>query len=363
MHILECENTGKIRGIDNNDKIMWMEVQANGLVPYVLLPTIPFKTQVKKFFEKYQITDTLSLLDNIEKVIEELSIYYHVTTETIKTRMIDIGYPEAASAFNYIDGVHIKPFTYTKRAIDENKVYSIEAHEIKYIMVENKKLMERIKKGYYLYIDSHLVFNHPKYITKLDNGYLTLSDYAKENMDECCVSFEIKYENKKLYYQEHYLIYYLNKNIKVPYEQKIVFHDGYENSIDDEAKNKYYLDAIKEQQEIYNQLTPNFIECLKLIKKWRKVSNEWIANKMFVNEKTVERILSGSSTPSYHTLCLFLLVLKTPYIISNYIENIAPKGFDSRKEEHWYLRQLLMVNNGMEIEQIRKEAKKLKLDL
>lgn len=159
------------------------------------------------------------------------------------------------------------------------------------------------------------------------------------------------------------MIYYLNKNIKVPYEQKVVFHNGYENCINDDTKNKYYMEAIKEQQEIYNKLTTNFTECLKILKKWRKVTNEWIANKMHLSEKTVERILSGETEPNYQKLCSFLLVLKIPYSISKHIESIAPKGFDSCNEEHWYLRQLLMVNYGMEMEQIREEAKKFNICL
>lgn len=114
-------------------------------------------------------------------------------------------------------------------------------------MVNNKKLMERVEKGYYLYIDSHLIFHHPKYITKLDNGFLILSDYARENMDECSVSFNIELINKKTIFEEPYLINYVNKNINVQFEQKIVFHNGFENSRNEEAKNKYYLDAIKEQ--------------------------------------------------------------------------------------------------------------------
>lgn len=193
LHILECEKSGKIKGIDNNDKIMWMEVQANGLAPYILLPTIPFKNKVKKTLEKYNITDTISLLNNIETVIDELARYYNVTKEVIKIRMIDIGYPEAASAYNFVDGVYVNPFAYSKKAIEGKIVYTIEAKEIKHIMVINKKLSDRIEKGYYLYIDSHLVFNHPKYIKKLNNGYLTLSEYARENIEECCLSFNIEY--------------------------------------------------------------------------------------------------------------------------------------------------------------------------
>lgn len=81
--------------------------------------------------DKYEISNTSTLLNNIENVIVELSIYYSVKKDTVKTRMIDIGYPKAASAFSYINGNHIRPFVYTKCDIDEKKVYSIEACELK----------------------------------------------------------------------------------------------------------------------------------------------------------------------------------------------------------------------------------------
>ena len=209
LQLLQCEVKGGIRGISTDSKSIWMEIQANGIAPYLLLPTKTFKSKVIDVLNYYEIKNDLDLLSNIESVIKELASYYKVTTDAIRRRMIDIGYEEAAGSFNYVDGSYVKPYRYPKHALLEQKVYSIQASELKFILTSNRELDRLVKDGHYLYVDSHLVANFPKYLVKNENGLITLSDYARENIDECCVSFKVEYENRETVLKDFYSICYL----------------------------------------------------------------------------------------------------------------------------------------------------------
>lgn len=48
--------------------------------------------------------------------------------------------------------------------------------------------MQRLSTGLYIYAENHFCLNLPKYI-KWDATTATLTDYAREHKDECCLSF------------------------------------------------------------------------------------------------------------------------------------------------------------------------------
>ena len=111
---------------------MWMEVQANGIAPYLLIPTESFTQKVKELTDKYQCQNNTDLLNKITFIIDELAEHYGVTRDAIRKRLTDIGYEEASGAFNFVDGQYIRPYRYPKQALKDLKVYSIPAEELKF---------------------------------------------------------------------------------------------------------------------------------------------------------------------------------------------------------------------------------------
>lgn len=362
LKIIECEVNGGIKGINTGAREMWMEVQANGIAPYLLIPTESFTQKVKELTDKYQCQNNTDLLNKITFIIDELAEHYGVTRDAIRKRLTDIGYEEASGAFNFVDGQYIRPYRYPKQALKDLKVYSIPAEELKFLMMSSIKLRESIKSGHYIYVESHLVLNHPKYIEKNLLGHLQLTDYARENIDECCIAFRIEYKNKNIILNDYYAICYLNHNIKTEFEYGIVFKNDYENA-DEKIKNEVYKKALNEEQELFLVMNQSFTDCLKKVKKWRGVSYQWIADKIRMDVRTIERTFNGLTEPTIKTLCAILLALKTPYKISEHIINLSPNQFNFQIEEHWNLNQLLMVNNKMEMGQIFSEAEKLNIHL
>lgn len=59
-------------------------------------------------------------------------------------------------------------------------------------------------------------------------------------------------------------------------------------------------------------MNQSFTDCLKKVKEWRGVSYQWIADKIRMDVRTIERTFNGLTEPTIKTLCAILLALKTP---------------------------------------------------
>ncbi|HOD79129.1 MAG TPA: hypothetical protein PKI10_12775, partial [Syntrophorhabdus sp.] len=58
----------------------------------------------------------------------------------------------------------------------------------------------------YIFIDSHLCINHPKYIEYGDDGTAGLTDYARYHMEECCLVFDLSIQKSSNSYGKQYFI-------------------------------------------------------------------------------------------------------------------------------------------------------------
>ena len=55
----------------------------------------------------------------------------------------------------------------------------------------NPALREKVQSGRYLFVDSHICMNNPKYIAADHAGNLCLTQYARHHIDECCLLFDL----------------------------------------------------------------------------------------------------------------------------------------------------------------------------
>ena len=164
---IKCKVVGGIEG-PNNDDTKWMEWQANALAPRIQMPLTMFKQKASELTRKYRDElDVSELCEVMPFVIEELSTFFVVSRTAAKLRMIDAGYEEAAGTFIYIDGHYVKPYAYKKGAIKYNQTYSIPAQDAAIQSITNPKLRDAC---HYIYIDSHFVLNHLKYVVSDEKG-------------------------------------------------------------------------------------------------------------------------------------------------------------------------------------------------
>jgi len=144
-----------------------MESQANALAPRIQMPLSWFKIKAAELVRKYRKEfKTHELVDIMEPVIRELSVFYDVSICAAKIRMVDAGYEDAVGIFTYIDGHYVTPHKFKKGSITRNQTFSLGLKDAMIESVSSPKLRADLELGKYQFIDSHFVFNSSKYIKK-----------------------------------------------------------------------------------------------------------------------------------------------------------------------------------------------------
>ena len=58
----------------------------------------------------------------------------------------------------------------------------------------NSKFKDLMNTERFVYVDSHFCLNDEKYVVMVDLGIYQMTDYAYEHMDECCLTFDVRYQ-------------------------------------------------------------------------------------------------------------------------------------------------------------------------
>lgn len=330
---IKCQVVGGIKDGERN-ATDWMEWQANALAPRIQMPLGMFKTKAFELIKEYrQKLNTDEIIDVMEPVIEELAIFFCVSRLAAKIRMIDAGYEEAVGTFTYIDDRYIKPHRFKEGALERNQTFSIGVEDAAIQSLTNQTLISLIKDGSYQYVDAHFVLNHPKYVTRNLFGETALTDYARTHMDECCLIFDLSVRAgaKERYYTECFL----NRDESSTISFDIVYGEGYQHA-PQEKKVQLLDNVLKENARIYRELPNDYTTCLKIVREWRDVTFEELAERTLINERTIRRIINGESQGSLESLILICLGLHLPPEISNHIIEKSPFSLNYSNEDHIY---------------------------
>jgi hypothetical protein len=329
---IKCQVVGGIKDGERSSTD-WMEWQANSLAPRIQMPLSSFKTQafkvIKQFKKELGTTETI---DVIQPAIEELATFFCVSRLAAKIRMIDAGYEEAAGAFLYIDGRYVQPHSFKKGILEKNQTFSIPAVDAAIQSITNPE----IKEGNYIYVDSHFVLNHPKYVTENLLGEISLTRYALTHMDECCLIFDLTIKSdgvKERYYTECYL----NRDQGSPLEFNFTYNDGYQHASPEKQKN-LIKEHVLEEQRMFKKLPIDYLTCLEMVKDWRGLTYKELEEKTLINERTLRGIINGDKNRgSIESLVAICLALKLPYKISNHIIQNSPYSLKVHDDNHmWY---------------------------
>ena len=331
---IKCQVVGGIKD-NTRDATDWMEWQANALAPKIQMPLAMFKTKAFNFIKQFRSElGTSELIDVMEPVIDALATFFSVSRTAAKIRMIDAGYEEAIGTFTYIDGRYVKPHRFKKGTLERNQTFSIGAEDAAIQSITNPEMAALVRDGSYIYVDSHFVLNHPKYITQDIFGQTVLTDYARTHMDECCLVFElsVKSEYKERYYTECFL----NRDKTSNIDFDIKYCNGFEYAAP-EKKAQLLAETIAEEMRIYNELPNSYTSSLKIVRKWRKVTYNELAEEIMVNERTIRRIVNGEEPGSINSIVLICLGLHLPPKISNHIISNSPFSLNFNNNSHiWY---------------------------
>jgi len=316
--LISCRVNESRRNKKTWTPIDWMEWQANGIAPRILMPASTTRLKIEELLEKNRkILPDAKYTDLLESVMFELAAFFQVSNISAKIRMIDLGYEEAIGVHTYVNDGFISNYAFQQGALKRNQTFVISTIDACREYVINPEFRKYIDSGRYLYVEGHFCINDTKYVRETEDGSSELTDYAKEHIDECCLIFDIRFEDNKKYAANQYIQDIMYRDLA---EEQITYfsfnkaeHNG---TIDERAAN---LDCVREDLkwtiEIMRELPADFGETLVYLMKKRGVSERVLADRTMLNEKDIQRLRNRGTRPKLNKLVAVCIGLNlTPQI-------------------------------------------------
>lgn len=316
--------------------ICWAEWQANSLATRIMMPkeyfinTLSIQCYLAK---KYQADN------DIENILEiglcKTAKAFGVSKFDAKVRAIQLGIVEAEGTMLYQNNEHLPSISFNRNSLKKNQTYIIYEQDLKSILENDYRLAYMLVQQRYLIIGNVIVMNDPLYVkSHSNNKYFTLTKYAREHADECCLTFERHYESNDDFDYEFYGQCYLSSKTSKSLETIRPTQQLAEDSSNNAEKEvnqicaKLHYNA-KEENEIYNRLPNSFLETLinhmenmynkkssiskSLVNKSlndnsmrrKSISQKELSERSGISEKTIGKILNPVKeySPGLRTVC------------------------------------------------------------
>lgn len=286
----------------------WMEIQANGIAPFLALPKEVFKTKAARVVKTY-VTDDLSDRDRLfgmKRAILALAELFGVTKHSIKRRLLADGYREAHGIFNYIDGKCIPPYSFKRGSLEEDETFCISFKDLVKLHGNGSLTMATLDKDF-VFVENHLVINKEKYIESV-NGELQLTDYGRTHAHECCLKFIVRAKKKS---SNNISLAYLNRDINkdLAYDIRV---SGNTSTLKDDKFPSKMKKFQKDKKEVLSAIRDmDFKEALNYLFDFMDLSPKEVAIDSGLSDNTIRRYLRGEAKPdkkAFVALCLALQI-------------------------------------------------------
>ncbi len=295
------------------DSYDWIEWQANAIAPRILMPKTTTKQMIDKLF--YEINENepnLSRHEVLERVICELADFFEVSKLAAKIRMLDLGYEEVMGITVYVDNHYVSNHSFRGGSLPKNKTFTISAKDSLFLYLKNKTFRDLVEEKRFVFVDNHYCINDSKYITKDSFGNTCLTQYSLNNMDECCLIFDLKSDNNEQYGAEFYKKCILFKSA---ISSKIIEVDF---DIEDEKNKRIVANAANDFREtsrdyltIMKSLPNTLDETLSYHMERKNCTNEQLEEYSLISARTISRIRSGAiQNPTIKTLVALCIGLQ-----------------------------------------------------
>ena len=325
---IKCMVTGESKGSSDRSAADWMEWQANSLTPCIQMPLGPFKVKAEEYIRFFlHKMNTFHIVDIMEPVIDALATFFVVSRQAAKIRMVDVGYEEAIGAFTYIDGRYVKPHAFKKGSLQKNQTYCISASDAQVIEFSDILLSSQSQKGSYVYVDSHMCLNDPKYVFVDEYNSVKMTDYARLHINECCLAFTLSVKNFNKCGEEFYKECVLCRDVN----SDIVFQTTFAkaDSADVMSKANAIIARETEIQRVLESFPSKFGEALIYLMDWSEITVEKLAEKALISTKMLQRMRNDPSYPkNIDSVVAVCIGMNLPPELSNAL--ISKSGYSLR---------------------------------
>ena len=290
--IIQCSIGSNAKDSEKWKAMDWMEWQANGVAPHILMPTNTAKIKISELVEKYHIHFDGTDGYQIEEMISELADFYGLSKQAVKMRIREMGFAKVDGAFTYVNGQYVTPFSFDASALTDNQSFTISSADLFKAYCLNKDFRKAIDTGKFVYVEGHVCLDDEKYIIHSE-GRVKLTQHALSHMDECCLVFDKGYSYQSKYQGQKY---YVQMMYKTPSQVA-----AQEYSFEMNAHNRTLLSQIQRASRSADamRLYPGaFSETLVQLMKEKKLSNKKLADASLVGERTIQRLRNEEEYPT-----------------------------------------------------------------
>ena len=278
------------------DCIRWMETQANSIARHIQMPRDETTDFIIDFIDRY---DEEMNFDDYRELIDMVKNRFGVSRYAAKKRIIELGWTEVRGVYTYCTTGYVDDHEIESR-LPADQTYTLPLRCIAQIFGESKEFATLASSRRYIYIDGHMCRNDEKYVIKEYGVAFGLTEYAKQNMSECCISF------KQIYGKQEYSYTYgeLNKE-----DLRIIV----EHTLDSEQKKKLRLamdERKSEGQKLGNKATTNPLgEAVKFHMKRCGVTSDILSDRSGLGIATITKLRNGKKV-KLETILAFSVALE-----------------------------------------------------
>lgn len=332
---IKCEVVGGIRNTEAKCATDWMEQQANVLSPKIMMPLDSFKKKASSLVKYYRKQmETFELVDVMEPVIKELSVFYGVSVCAAKIRMVEAGYEEAIGVLTYIDGHYVRPHYFRKGSITLKQTYTVSIIDVAIERAVNSEFQSRLEQGNYVFVENHVCFNSAKYVEHDIVGNLRLTEYGRLHIDECCLFFDIQVKSVNKYSEAFYTECALYRDA----DSKVTFEAHYASGNQSHEKQRAELAAFQEDVlGLIKSLPGSFAGAMDKVMDWSDMTEEEIAEGCELDVRTIQRIRNDDNqNPSVETIIQLCVAMRLPPQVSRILISKGGYSFKSNNKDFIY---------------------------
>ncbi|NMC34256.1 MAG: hypothetical protein GYA36_17645 [Veillonellaceae bacterium] len=354
---LTCEVTEHVGQKDTGleGALQWIEWQANALTPRILLPANTTRKKLNEILLRLHIENPeRTESDIMEEAIQELADFFAVSRFAAKLRAIELGFSQAQGVWNYVSGKYLPSFSFKATALKKDESYIIDTRNACFEACFDDDAKAVLSKGDFIYVDFMFCINDEKYVMETDDGGCTLTSYARQHVDECCLKFKQKFKVNSAHGDAFYTQCSLCKDVNAAAYCECSYIDDEDNQ--DVEKRAAELKKLREEgiriMKILRDLPMSFSGTLDAhmnrLKKedGKKMTNLELSLRTGLSDRYIQDLRKEEKNASYETVCAICIGLHLHPKFSN--DLIRKSRNDYPLNEEGYFGQFLIEHHYME---------------
>ncbi len=325
----------------------WMEWQAGGIAPRILMPKEMVKIKIKELFITYHSSSgEINRIALLRNVIDDLAKFFCVSKQSAKIRMIELGYEEAIEVYSEEKDSQIQPLfkmdynDFGNKSVNGHQTRQINLNEAFEEYCKNEQFQEIVNSGRFTYVDGFFVINDEKYIRQQKNGGFELTEYAKNNLFDCTINFTYKLRSNfeihssRVQMEILYRMEYSTSYKKLPFYSSNIQNDAVFDKAEALRNLRAEFDAQYEESKKYRKTFSERVYEIIQIKKWNSTI---FKEKTLLDDMTFSRIKNKPDyTPNLKSVIAICVGLDLDLTVTNELLRLAGHSLTTSREHKAY---------------------------